>query len=61
MKKKIGISIRLQLIMGFAIPIIFIVMVGMTSYNQASKSLITNYTSSSMNTIHMTTRSLDDS
>lgn len=61
MKKKFGIPIRIQLIVGFMIPILFIVLVGSISYNQASASLVANYTSSSMNTLRMTTTSLDDS
>lgn len=61
MKKKIGISIRIQLFLGFLIPIIFIVLVGGISYRQARQSLISNYTASSLNTLRMTVTSLDDS
>lgn len=61
MKKKFGISIRIQLLAGFLIPIIFIVLVGSTSYKQASQSLVSNYTTSSLNTLRMTVTSLDDS
>lgn len=59
MKKKMSLSIRFQMIIGFVIPIIFIVLVGSVSYRQASKSLVTNYTNSSMNTLQMTITTLD--
>ncbi len=63
MKKVIGnkTSIRLQLIVGFMIPVLFIIMVGSTASRSASRSLTETYTTSSMNALSMTTSSLDDS
>lgn len=60
-KKRFGISIRIQLFVGFLIPIVFIVLVGSISYRQARESLTSNYTTSSLNTLRMTVTSLDDS
>ncbi len=57
---KLGISIRVQLIIGFLIPVLFIVMVGSISYLRASEALVENYRTSSFNALEMTVTSLDD-
>ena len=56
-----GIPIRVQLAFGFFIPVIFIILVGVISYSEASKNLSENYTVSSINALNMTASSLDDS
>ena len=58
---KSGITIRTQLIVGFAIPIIFIMIVGIVSYQKAANGLITNYEQSTTNALEMTRNSLDSS
>lgn len=60
-KRSLGVSIRLQLTVGFLIPVLFIIMVGSISYLQASEAMIESYTSSSLNALGMTVTSLDDS
>lgn len=56
-----GITIRSQLIAGFAIPIIFLMIVGVVSYQKASTGLISNYEQSTTNALEMTRNSLDSS
>ena len=60
-KRAFGISIRLQLMMGFLVPVLFIVLVGGISDLRASNGLTENYTASSMNALRMTVNSLDES
>lgn len=60
-KKAFGISIRLQLMVGFLVPVLFIVLVGAISYLRASDGLTENYTASSLNALSMTVNSLDES
>ncbi len=60
MQGKLGVSIRVQLIIGFLIPVLFIVMVGSISYLKASEALVENYRTSSFNALEMTVTSLDD-
>lgn len=55
-----GMSIRLQLLIGFLVPICFIVAVGMISYLKASEGLTENYEKSSMTALEMTVTSLDE-
>lgn len=57
----IGITIRAQLILGFAIPIAFLVLVGFVSYNKAADGLTSNYQTSTINALQMTRSSLDSS
>lgn len=59
-KPRIGLSIRMQLIIGFLIPILFIVCIGVISYSKASKGLIENYEKSSITALEMTMNSLDE-
>ncbi len=59
-KKKKGISIRLQLMAGFLIPVLFIIAVGVASYLKASEGLITNYEASSITALEMTVTTLEE-
>lgn len=58
---KSGITIRTQLIIGFVIPIMFIMIVGIVSYQKAANGLETNYEQSTTNALEMTRNSLDSS
>ncbi len=58
---KSGITIRTQLIIGFVIPIIFIMTVGIVSYQKAAHGLESNYEQSTSNALEMTKNSLDSS
>ena len=58
---KSGITIRTQLIIGFVIPIIFIMVVGIVSYQKAARGLESNYEQSTTNALEMTRNSLDSS
>ncbi len=60
-KLEIGISIRMQLIIGFVIPIIFCIAIGLISYTKASEGLIANYEKSSLTALQMTMNSMDES
>lgn len=60
-KTKTGISIRFQLILGFFIPIVFILIVGTVSYKKAAQGLTQNYEKSTVNALEMTRNSLDSS
>ncbi len=59
-KKKLGLSIRVQLIVGFVVPILFIVAVGIVSYTKASEGLTSNYEKSSMTALEMTVATLEE-
>ena len=54
LSKKINFdfNIKIQLLLGFAIPVIFIIIVGVSSYNKASEGMISNYEVSAQNTIN---------
>ena len=52
-------SIRTQMIIGFTVPIIFVVLVGIISYAKASKGLITSFEESATNTIKMAVSYID--
>ncbi len=56
-----GISIRIQLLAGFIIPILFVVLVGTISYQKASEGLTRNYEESSDSALSMTISSFDES
>lgn len=56
-----GFSIRAQLLIGFCVPIMFLVLVGIISYHKASAGLTENYEHSTMNALEMTRNSLDSS
>lgn len=60
-KKGIGldISIKMQLLFGFAVPILFVIFVGFFSYYEAEEGMITNYEVSAQNTIDAQMKYLD--
>ncbi len=60
-KKQLGLSIRMQLITGFMIPVAFIIVVGVVSYTKASSGLTGNYESSSRTALEMTVATLEES
>lgn len=57
--KAFGISLRLQLIVGFAVPIILLIAVGMISYYAASSGMVENYENSAINALDMTMECLE--
>ena len=59
MKKRLSVSLKLQIIIGFLIPVIFIVLVGNAAYDKASEGLINNYEGVAMNSIHMASKMVD--
>lgn len=58
-KSKIFFGIRTQLLIGFLIPICFVVMVGVISYSKASKGMEENYEKSTMKAIDMAVKNLE--
>ncbi len=56
---KIRFGILAKLILGFSIPVAFIVILGVTSYTRASKGLLSNYEQASNNTFNMATGYLE--
>ncbi|HKM05312.1 MAG TPA: methyl-accepting chemotaxis protein [Lachnospiraceae bacterium] len=54
-----GLSIRMLLNMGFFVPVIFIIVVGMVSFEKASTGLQENYEASAVNGVDMTIKCLD--
>ena len=58
---KLKLSIRTQLIMGFAIPIVFMILIGWISYVKSYNGLTQNYESSAYTAVEMTMSSLDAS
>jgi methyl-accepting chemotaxis protein len=57
----IAIPIRAQLIIGFMIPIGFIILIGLLSYSRASKGLTELYETSSQSALEMTMLSMEES
>lgn len=57
--KAFGISLKLQLIAGFAVPIILLIAVGMISYYNASSGMIENYENAAVNALDMTMECLE--
>lgn len=53
-KEQFGISLKVQLVIGFAVPIILMVVIGMVSYYSASSGMIENYENSAVNALDMT-------
>lgn len=53
--RKVKFGILQKLILGFLIPIAFIVLLGVISYSKASEGLVTNYEQATNNTIGMAT------
>lgn len=60
-KRELGLSIRVQLIAGFMIPIAFIIAVGVVSYTKASAGLTGNYESATRTALEMTVATLEES
>ncbi|MBP5198984.1 MAG: methyl-accepting chemotaxis protein, partial [Lachnospiraceae bacterium] len=54
-----GFSIRIQLVIGFVLPILFVVLVGTMAANRASKGLRDIYEQSSVSTVDMTMATID--
>lgn len=52
-------SIKTQLIIGFLIPILFCVVIGVVSYSKASEGLVNNYEKSAVTSLEMTLNSMD--
>ena len=52
-KRNIKIGIKQQLIIGFLIPVIGTILLGVISYNKASEGFISNYEDATKNTIDM--------
>lgn len=59
-KEKRTMSIRIQLILGFLIPSLFVIAVGMISYQKAAAGLTKNYEASSWTALEMTMTSFDE-
>nr|WP_302597163.1 methyl-accepting chemotaxis protein [uncultured Cellulosilyticum sp.] len=47
-------SIKMQLLMAFFVPVCFVILVGVTAYNKASKGIIENYKVATEKSIYMT-------
>jgi methyl-accepting chemotaxis protein len=56
---KVKFGILQKLILGFIIPVVFIVVLGVISYSKASKGLVSNYENATNNTISMATSYLN--
>ena len=59
-KEKRTMSICIQLILGFLIPILFVIAAGMISYQKAAAGLTKNYEASSRTALEMTMTSFDE-
>ncbi len=59
MKQQIRFGILSKLILGFLIPVAFIVILGITSYTRASEGLLSNYEQAANNTFAMATSYLE--
>lgn len=58
-KKSFRFGILPKLILGFMIPVAFIVILGVTSYTSASEGLLQNYEQATNNTFEMATEYLN--
>ncbi len=62
-KEKKGAGIRLslkaQLVIGFALPVILVVCIGIYSYNKAEKGMVNNYRETALQALQMTTDYMD--
>lgn len=52
-------SLKAKLILGFLIPVCFVVLVGVYAYQKASAGILKNYENSALQTIRMTTQYMD--
>lgn len=57
--KKFHAGIRAKLVLGFALPVVFIMLLGVISYSRASNGLISNYEQATGNSIDMATEYLE--
>lgn len=55
----LNFSIKLQLFVGFLIPIFFVILVGIVSYKKAEEGMISNYEKSALNTIETQVKYID--
>ena len=60
-KIRVAMSIRMQMIIGFVIPIIFCIVIGVTSYTKASEGLIANYEKASVTALQTAMSRFDES
>lgn len=58
-RKRFEISLKVQLIIGFTVPIIMMILVGSISYYNASSGMIENYENSAVNALDMTMECLE--
>lgn len=58
-QKGFGPGIKVQLMIGFILPILFLIFIGMFSYEEAKKSLIKNYEETALGSISMGSSYLD--
>ena len=58
-KKKFAVSIKFQLLVGFLLPVVFVVLVGVVSYKKAEQGMIDNYETSVRTTIDTQMEYLD--
>ncbi len=58
-QKGYGPSIKVQLIIGFILPILFLIFIGMFSYEKARMNLISNYEKATLSSISMGSKYLD--
>ena len=56
---KLFASIRTQMIIGFTVPILFVILVGVISYMKASNGLVTSFEESATKTINMAVNYID--
>lgn len=58
-KQKVRFGILKKLIIGFLIPIVFLIILGIISYQKAEDGLVTNYENATNNTIGMATKYIE--
>lgn len=58
-KSQFDISLKAQLVVGFAVPILLLIAVGLISYYSASSGMIENYENSAVNALDMTMECLE--
>lgn len=58
-KRRVLFGIRLQLYIGFALPIFFVIMVGRISYQKAAEGMVANYESATVKSMNMASQFLD--
>lgn len=55
----LNVSIKLQLLVGFLVPVFFVILVGSVSYKKAEEGMISNYETSALNTIETQVKYID--